>query len=381
MHTRLLKVLITAMALGSASQGCVSSREVNEPIHMNVFCLSAAGKQACDISERLSLFNEWIGEAVSRPHSTFTIWQVGENRKDSHLYFRACVPETWGPGVMEAKAAFVKAVREKVSARHAGSLVGERCSASGSPTTGIQRIRVLGIGSNMPDNWKRLSSQPEATKPLHTAIVCDRSSSTLGIACNPDGLIGAFDQWLAESGVAKGASISLYIVGSSRDTTKRAFTLRVPDTELGERFSFILGARAELNPALATDAGPNASALAEAISVAVNELRERKGRYRMIVLSDSRQFTPGVWNFERSIPTPEGFIKWLKETNLSVNLNNVAVIACGLHNQRGPGARAFDGTHSKLVRDTWEHSFRAMGATDVTMLATCENALSLETRQ
>ena len=44
MHARLLKVLITAMALGSAGQGCIGSRVVDEPIHMNVFCLSHSGK-------------------------------------------------------------------------------------------------------------------------------------------------------------------------------------------------------------------------------------------------------------------------------------------------------------------------------------------------
>jgi hypothetical protein len=208
------------------------------------------------------------------------------------------------------------------------------------------------------------------------AIVCDVSDSTLGLACAPADLLGAFDLWLADGLATPGASLTVYVVGSSRDTARRVLTLTVPEQSVGARVAGVLGVRRALPTLLPERPEPNTSAIAEALSVALSELRERRGRYRLVVLSDLRQVTPGRWNFERDVPPTSKFVPWLKTELFLADLQGVPVLACGLHPHRGPSAGPASATLLTQLRATWEGTFRALGAPDVRLLTTCEVAFA-----
>ena len=142
-----------------------------------------------------------------------------------------------------------------------------------------------------PDVVEQVVSAAPAP-PHHQAIVCDVSASTLAFACDGNALLRAFDFWVARGLVRPGSSLSVAVVGPSRDTMRTVFDLSVPDRSLGERIAFILVARAQLAQLPGTYFKENASAIIETIHVAVSKLRERQGRYDLIVLSDLRHRHP-----------------------------------------------------------------------------------------
>lgn len=365
--------------------GCWGSSAGDDPVHMHVVCPAGAdgGTVACNDSERLLAFDTWVGEALSRPHSSFTIWAVGPDRQHYRPHFTLCVPPSWGPGVMEAKARFIRAAREGAGGGQTESDVGATLPQGrfppGSLTLGIHRLEVsaaVSPSAMRPGVWQAVAKNSTARSPLHMAVVCDRSNSTLGVACTPEGLLGAFDLWIADGLAAAGSSWSVYVAGSSRDTVRLLYTLSVPERSVGERVALLLSARRELAQLLSGTLEENSSALVEAIHLAMGEIGERKGRYWLVVLSDLRQFTPGRWNFERSVPSPQRFASWWRTERLSVDLRDIPVTACGLHNRRGPGARPYDARIAVQTRDAWDGAFRAMGATEIGMFSTCEAAFA-----
>jgi len=399
-------VLIGLNWLGCSTGGAAGAQD-DAPLHLHVVCLAAVDGQAvtCESAERLAAVETWVHEALVRPHSTLTVWAVGSNRHHVRPFFTACVPAAWGPGVMEAKEEFVKAVREGVNGRGRAA-VPPSCVPPAPLNPGSHRLQVSpAVAPVRPEVWTTVAARAAAGEPLHMAIVCDRSDSTQGLVCLPLSLLGAFDWWLAV-GVATTASLSVYVVGTSRDTAQLVYTLTVPPRSVGEQVAVVLGARAELTallPASGAQQGEenecknasaprpaashpqqkkqreeneckNASAIAEAISVAGSALRERVGQHRLVLLSDLRQYTRGAWNFERSVPTTREFVAWWRSTNLWVNLEGIPVLACGLHHHRSPGAPPHTATLATHVRDTWSGTLHALGATDVRLFSTCQEA-------
>jgi hypothetical protein len=332
----------------------------------------ARALEACSGTERADAFDAWAIEALSEPGSTFSVWMVGPDRRSYALHFLARVPASWGPGVLDAKAAFTSVGRERaaspgrLSPRDARLPAG--ASLSGSDPVLSEAVRVLGFDAANVASW----SAAPGREALHTVVVCDRSSSTLGLACDAPRVIAAFDAWAAEGSAAPGGTFSVYVVGGSRDTVEPAYSLSVPALRAGERVAVLLGARAELMAwPSETLVGP-ASAIAEAISVAASDLSERQGRRSMVVLSDMREQTPrGPWNFERSAPRPRAFATWLQTEGLVADLHGVPVRVCGLHHRRGPGAGPFDARQATRIEEAWQEAFAAMGVTDLTMASTC----------
>ncbi|MBI5161628.1 MAG: hypothetical protein HY996_09485 [Micrococcales bacterium] len=304
---------------------------------------------------------------------------AGADRRSHELHFLARVPESWGPGVLDAKAAFTTVGRDRaassgrLSPRDARLPIG--ASLSGSDPAETETVRVLGVDSASVASWTALTGRD----PLHTALVCDRSSSTLGAACDAPRIMAAFDVWAAEGGAAPGATFSVYVGGRSRDTVESAYSLSVPALRAGERVAVLLGARAELGAWPSETLPGQASAIAEAISVAASELAERQGRRSMVVLSDMREQTPrGPWNFERSAPGVGAFAAWLRAEGLAADLHGVPVRVCGLHHQRGPAAGPFDARQAARIKQAWQEAFAAMGVRELTMHSTCEGSAGIE---
>jgi hypothetical protein len=186
-----------------------------------------------------------------------------------------------------------------------------------------------------------------------------------------------FDWWLADGLITPGSSLAIWVVGTSVDTTRLVYMLTVPAHVLGERVAFVLAARQELATLLAERPEKNASAIAEAFHVAVSTLRERVGRYRVVMLSDLRQVTPRTWNFEQVVPPPHQFLAWWKMARLLVDLQGVPVRVCGLSQQQGPGTSPSSASLLPQLRDTWESTLKAMGATEVGLFTACEAAFPL----
>jgi hypothetical protein len=210
---------------------------------------------------------------------------------------------------------------------------------------------------------------PPVAPPLHYGTVCDRSDSTLGVTCTPEALLRVFDHWIAEAMVQPGASLFVEMVGPLQDALNALFHVTVPDVSVGERIVYMLGARRELAHLLDGSKEQYASTIAEAVSATVRRLRERQGRYKLVVLSDLLQLTAGVWNFGRAVPTPRAFLSWLKSTQLTADLRDIPVLACGVHTGH---FGSYSAAHATKVHDVWQAAFAGMGAPEVRLFSSCE---------
>jgi hypothetical protein len=334
--------------------GC-TARERVEPVHTAVVCL-AEGEGTCPSAERAAAFDRWAHEGMRRAGSTFTTW-IGDGGVSPRAVFTACVPEGWGPGVMEAKAAFLREGRRRASV--GGEPLPGGCAAT---TELVGNVEVLGEGRR----WQPVT----AAEPLHFAVVCDRSDSMLGLTCDEVTIQAAFDSWLARSGGTPGSAFEVFGVGTSRDGAERVAHVSAESVPAGERLALLLAARARIAAGL-NGAAPTGSAIAEAVSVAAATLRSGTGARELVILSDLRQVTPGVWNFEVAVPSPEVFAGWLRATGLSSDLRGVEVRACGLHHRRAPGAPPFDAGLARRVETAWKGAFALMEARGAQLDGNC----------
>jgi hypothetical protein len=209
----------------------------------------------------------------------------------------------------------------------------------------------------------------------HQSVVCDVSASTLAFACNDNALLRAFDFWVARGLARPGSSLSVAVVGPSRDTMRTVFDLSVPDRSLGERIAFILVARAQLAQLPGTYFKENSSAIIEAINVAVSKLRERQGRYTLIVLSDLRQFS-NEWDFDDSVPMSSTFLAWLKKTHLLPDLRDIHLRVCGMHSHRSPGRESYTAKRAAQLQEVWQRTFREAGASELKLFTSCNSAFA-----
>jgi hypothetical protein len=377
MHTLRTRIVPLLVLVAIWTTGCANTTRAagDAPIHFHLVCLEGADGQTveCDSAQRLAHFTAWVTEALSRPHSTFTIWAVGPTRHRSHLFFAACVPPHWGPSSWKAKAAFMAGVRAGVSGSQAGLAVPESCRPPGPQASGSHHLEVSPSASPLQrDVWQHVASG-SAAAPLHLAVVCDRSDSTAGAACNPPALLRAFDRWVLKGLALPGASLSVEMVGSSRHFLRAVSHLTVPDLSVGERVAFVLGGRRELAELLIDSKEQYTSTIAEAISATVSRLRERRGRYELVVLSDLLQITSGTWNFGHALPPPDDFIAWLKKARVAADLRDIPVLACGVHTGQSLGGNGpYTAAYATRLRELWERAWQAMGAPEVQLFSACD---------
>ena len=365
-------VLVSLWGLTGCGTAAVSAGA--DPIHMHLFCLAsdAGDKVTCDPQERLAHLNAWVKEAIYQPHATFTIWQVGPDRSGSRRFFSACVPERWGSQVSQAKSAFIQKAREGAGGSRTGLSVPAGCAPPSQTTPGRSQLVVFPDASPLPsDLWQKVvSGSPPAQ--IHSAIVCDRSESTQGASCTTSVLLGLFDRWVAEGLLLPGESLSVEMVGPLRDALRPFYQLRVPDLPVEERIAYVLGARVEL-VRLFAGGEQYGSTIAEAISTAVRRLRERRGVYRLTVLSDMQQITAGGFDFSMALPTPQAFLAWLQQKGLATDLQNIPVLVCGIptghfgHNSQAYAAR---------LQDVWQRLFQSQGAPEIQWFSSCEAAFA-----
>jgi len=344
------------------ASGCSQPERDPAPVHDHAVCSEPArsGSLRCDQAIRATMFDEWASGAVWRPGSTFSVWIAGDDWKSWQRLLVVRVPRSWGPNVMAAKADLLRTARERAAATHLlspdqqGLPPGAQPSNPGDP--GKRRLVVVTATGTMKINRGAFA----AGTALHRAVVCDRSDSTLGSSCSPQALRAIFDNWIDQGGLVIGSTFAVWVPGKGRDSTSRAITVATPDAPLGARAAAVLGAGRELDRQ-STVATPGAgSAIAEAINVAGEHLKAKKGRRQLLILSDMRQHTPGQWDFERKAPEPADFVIWLKEEQLLLDLAGVDLAVCGAHHHHGPNAPSFDARLAANIANVWRATFKAM---------------------
>ena len=94
--TCILLLLVMAHVWVMTDCGRDATGSVDEnPLHHHVVCVSPADAQTetCVDPERRALFNTWVKEAISLPHSTFSIWTVDSAGQMYRHVYSACVPQ------------------------------------------------------------------------------------------------------------------------------------------------------------------------------------------------------------------------------------------------------------------------------------------------
>lgn len=202
---------------------------------------------------------------------------------------------------------------------------------------------------------------PPSDKParqVNWVVVCDRSSSSTGKpACSEDRVGIACEKW-AEQAAQGGGRIELLLMGQSiSDVEVRTLaehTGRFGPPVKRNRSNWVksIPEKCKQTPL------PNlsvASGVVEAVYVGVSRLRGASGDKTMILMSDMRQVTPGIWNFERKVPDFENFAGWLDSAG-KIDAGDLNLAVCGFNTgtRESPVAMA---EHIRL-RELWEKVFR-----------------------
>lgn len=351
------------LALAIASVGC-GSTDHNRPMDWHI----VLGGDSID-SAVAPVFDAWARAAIHLPLSTFAVWLAGAQRDSCRLVTALTVPDSWGAGVMEAKAAFLRDARVELLRAVQHPTMGNpeltlspRRSGSAAP----RLVLLEGVGVP-PQIARSLESACDAPpNEGHTAVLCDFSTS---MRASPIAdLLTAYDTWLAQADHATGSTFNAYRIGASYDTAELVFSIQMPSTELGRRAAYLVAGRNELRSiGLPTDGSK--SAIAEAIAAAGTALQGRAGRRYLMILSDMRQYTAGAYNFESSVPDPAVFLSWLKRESLLPDLRGVSVVVAGLDNHGPTQSRPFTAEKAARLRGAWTEAFTAMGVQELTMFA------------
>jgi hypothetical protein len=312
-------------------------------------------------------FDAWAHANRRTRNATFRLVQVGSVRSAARERFIVTIPSSWkGPNAIASRDAFMAEARElfDLAVRDA------RARSLGTPAA-IPPVQTSIV--TIPDRDSRdvRWAWTSRARVTHAAVVCDQSASGGGSACTPAAVLRVLDAWIPNS-VAVGSSFRVWIVGRSIADARRVFTINTPDIpSVADRASYILGARNELAGALARHGTRTGSDVAGAITAAVTELAGRAGAKDLYVLSDLR-LSAGPFTFDRDVPSPEVFVRWLVSERLLPNCRDVAITACGMHFRTTPGTATFDARRDAEVRAAWMAAFAAMRAASVEIRGTCE---------
>ncbi|HEX2062500.1 MAG TPA: hypothetical protein VHK90_17300 [Thermoanaerobaculia bacterium] len=313
------------------------------------------------------VFDEWLLANRRTRNATFRVLHVGEARSSGRERFAVTIPPSWkGTNAIAARDAFFAQAGElfDIALRD-----GRALSLGSRPSIAPVQTRIITI----PDRDSRdvrwvWTSRARVT---HAAVVCDRSPSAGRSACTPDAVLRAMDAWLASNGIAAGVSFRVWIVGRSIGDATSVFIIDTPDLPIADRAVYLLGARNEIAGALARDVPRVGSDVVGATTAAVAELTGRRGRKALYVLSDLR-LSAGPFSFDRRVPPPDEFLRWLTAEHLLPDCSDVAITACGLHFRTTPGTATFDASSDAEVRAAWMAAFAAMRAASVEIRGACE---------
>jgi len=178
-----------------------------------------------------------------------------------------------------------------------------------------------------------LSCTHPAPDPINVALLLDCSSSVSEGRGSIEGDILQIGMWWAEQGMRRdGGSFEVMIIGRGIDDVTLFFSKRCPDEFRAPVYEskrqWLKDFQAELRglpSRLPTDQG---SAVLEAIFRASHRLSESNGEKILIIYSDFRQVNRD-FNFEVSIPDMTMLKRWLRQQNLTPELNGIRLLVIG----------------------------------------------------
>jgi hypothetical protein len=212
-------------------------------------------------------------------------------------------------------------------------------------------------------------------QPIALVAVCDVSDSGSDRTCTAAAIASAATRWAEQAERLPGSSFEVILVGDGRDGVETAMRATVP-----ERWGpNVLAAQRRWREGLVAQARgftprPRGSAIVEALGVAAQSLHERRdARRTLLLMSDLRQVTPRVWNFERGVPRRDLFVRWLTAQRLGASLQGIALRVCGVHPFRASSRVAQTAALDGRRRALWSEVFAEMGAPGVELRAGCDD--------
>jgi hypothetical protein len=201
---------------------------------------------------------------------------------------------------------------------------------------------------------------------VHVALLCDRSTSGAEAAC-PAGTVVEIGRLWADAAQTRGGRFEIWVFGRGIEPTRlgvedypRRFKPPVSESKRAWRAEFEarLAARAAELP---THGG---SAIAEGVWRVARRLNEAgPGRKILVLATDLRQVTPGVWNFERHVPRPLDFVRWLDVQGLGVALpEKIELLVCGFHSESPSATSRASAANYNRTRALWQQVFASWGA-------------------
>jgi hypothetical protein len=306
----------------------------------------------------------WLSQSLRTPGATFVVLQAGADRHSATALFAARVPVSWGaPNAVANRERFAATARTQLAQAFASQVTVRNSMVSDDAPQLVTLPQLDSRGARWA--WKTAP-----TTKRHEAILCDVSASAVGVSCTPRSLLNAYDAWAPEA-LAPGATMRVWIVGTSVSSATCVFAVETPELPLTDRVAYLLGARRELARVLEHIPLHAGSAVAEALTVAVTDLADRTGTKQVRVLSDLRQ-SSGPWTFDRAVPSAREFTRWLAAERLLPNCSGIAVAICGIHFGATPNYPPFTARQGALVRDVWTHALAAMHPESVRMCSECD---------
>jgi len=199
---------------------------------------------------------------------------------------------------------------------------------------------------------------------VHAILLCDRSSSAAEFSCSANTVLDAGRWWADEATL--GGTFEVWVIGDGIDiprlvseTYPEHFRPPVSESKRAWRQAF----EARLGDKGGTVPTNTGSAIAEALWRVSRRLNEAgRGRTVLILASDLRQVTPGMWDFERHVPRPAEFIAWLRRMDLMLEMRTgTELTVCGFHSETLAGTSRSTAASYHRTRALWEQVFKAWG--------------------
>lgn len=205
----------------------------------------------------------------------------------------------------------------------------------------------------------------------YTVVLCDRSDSSVELACSPSRIGAAFDAWALKAMESRTGQFDVMIIGSGVHDVELVLSESAPRSfqpPLSQsRRRWLRTARQRVLEA-PLPAKRNASAILEGIYAASFRLSGLAGEKRLVIMSDLRQVS-GRWNFERRVP--ENAAEWIEALPGKPDLQGVRVSVCGFHTSSVGGTKT---TVAQLIqlRRLWTETFKRWGIAELPILEECD---------
>lgn len=352
---------ITAILLIALSTACGP-----DPSPQHHLVLVDDLRRAADAAPQLEL---WTRDGLTAAGSTFRVCAPREDVDGARCTAPITVPDKWGANVLQKKAVFRAASARVLQDAAVRPAAWQTARAIEFPADTVLFAADRTTLPANPGNWAASGDAP----PHHLMLLCDRSDSIgTADACTTSSLLGLYDRWLARAG-GTGSSLTVLRIGRDISTTVELFSVQTLGSSAA-RLLALLDARARL-AALPLDHHDAGSAMAEAFFVAADRLRTRTGTKEIVLLSDGRQLSAALGDFDAAIPAAEQFIAAMRNAGLTPDLRQVAVGLCGFHfgglRDGAPPVAAANADQAR--RSAWTAAFKAFGAAPVHVATRCSD--------